>query len=1041
MIIKEYMEYQNNHIKKFGKNTLVLMEVGSFFEYYAVNNSETNEIWNYDLMLKVTEILDATFSEKKTKYPHYMGGFPNFSLHKHLNKLLNEGFTVIIIEQDSHGESKPDRKITNIFSPGINIEYNKSYENNYLCCINFEFYKLFNSNKHGLSIGIAFTDLSTGNTRLYETGSDKDYNNPINEIYRILKMNEPSQILIYNNNYELLSENEITDKLEIHNITKYFKDFDKKYKKKNLQIEILNRSYQNLNKLNIFEYLNISKYDNLIYSFVVLLDYAIEHNSDIVKKLNKPEILENDNHLILTNNSINQLDITPDKNRRKINKFNSLQGIINNCSTSFGKRLLNNRLLNPLTNVNKLNERYNLIELFRNKDIENLCDEIKVEGNLKYNYKYFEKLLTSILDLERLHRRINLGILTVNEFPNLDNSYKKVLKIFNLLQKYLKNQNNKKEYDFIPSANTISLFHDFRKEYNNKLNLEIFKKLGRDITQNIFNKGYNTKIDKIQSEIDYIESYFKALAKKFSTFIKDNKNNNGDLIKIIKKDKEQYLELTSRRGKLLKEALKGKDCIKLNLNSDEIVIKRKDIEYKNKNSKTRIYTYDLKNYENKLLCNYERLNKLCKDCFKELLKEFSQKYYLIFNSISKFIAEIDVIKSSAKTSIIYNYCKPTIKNSEKSFINSKNIRHPIIERIQTEFEYIPNDCNIGNNINGMLLYGVNASGKSSYMKSIGLNLIMAQAGFYVAAETFEYYPYTKIFTRICGNDNIFKGHSSFAVEMLELRNILNSCDDRSLILGDELCRGTESNSAIAIVGSGICSLDKKNSQFIFATHLHGLNEFDEIKEMKKLKTYHLSVKCENGVLIYDRKLKEGSGDSLYGLEVCKSMDMDADFIKKAYYFRNKLTKNDDYKTKESKYNKNIIMDKCAFCKINKAVETHHIKYQKDADNDNFIEHIHKNNESNLVPLCKKCHDMETYGPLNILGWIDTSEGKKLDYTINKNKEKVRKKKFNDIQIEIIKDFIDNNPNVSQKIVCELLREEKNLNVSTNILSKIKKGCY
>ena len=135
------------------------------------------------------------------------------------------------------------------------------------------------------------------------------------------------------------------------------------------------------------------------------------------------------------------------------------------------------------------------------------------------------------------------------------------------------------------------------------------------------------------------------------------------------------------------------------------------------------------------------------------------------------------------------------------------MRHPIIEQIQKKYEYVPNNCFIGKKVTnnednedtkGILLYGINASGKSSYMKAVGLNLILAQAGFFVAAKSFTYYPYTKIFTRISGNDNIFKGHSSFAVEMLELRCILNRCDNRSLILGDELC-GTESTSVSMIV--------------------------------------------------------------------------------------------------------------------------------------------------------------------------------------------------------------------------------------------------
>ena len=243
MIIEDYQEYQNKYVKEFGQNTLVLLEVGSFFEYYAIDNE--NEKWNLDIIYRVKDILDSHLSLKQnSRISHFMGGFPNHSLDKHLNKLLNAGFTVIIIVQESHGESQPTRVVKSIVSPGINIDNNNSYNNNYLCCLNFEHYKIYNKQKHGLSIGIALTDLSTGNTKLYETCSktnDSEYS--MDEIYRILNTYEPKEIIIYNNNYELLSKETIQSKLEIYNILTYFKDYDKSYGNINIQKEILNRSY------------------------------------------------------------------------------------------------------------------------------------------------------------------------------------------------------------------------------------------------------------------------------------------------------------------------------------------------------------------------------------------------------------------------------------------------------------------------------------------------------------------------------------------------------------------------------------------------------------------------------------------------------------------------------------------------------------------------------------------------------------------------------------------------------------------------------
>ena len=252
------------------------------------------------------------------------------------------------------------------------------------------------------------------------------------------------------------------------------------------------------------------------------------------------------------------------------------------------------------------------------------------------------------------------------------------------------------------------------------------------------------------------------------------------------------------------------------------------------------------------------------------------------------------------------YCRKTI--TQPSFINAKQVRHPIIERINDNYEYIPNDVNLSqDSVSGILLYGCNMCGKSSYMKSVGLNVIMAQAGFYTAADSFEFFPYEYIFTRISGNDNLFENQSSFAVEMLELRNIFKRCNNRSLVLGDELCRGTESVSGKAIVAAGICKLRATDSQFIFATHLHGLDSIDEVKSLTNVKAYHLSVEyCRTTErLIYDRHMREGSGSSLYGLEVCKAMDMDTDFLEIA----NRIRKREQVKPKlylEMRKNHNII---------------------------------------------------------------------------------------------------------------------------------------
>ena len=166
---------------------------------------------------------------------------------------------------------------------------------------------------------------------------------------------------------------------------------------------------------------------------------------------------------------------------------------------------------------------------------------------------------------------------------------------------------------------------------------------------------------------------------------------------------------------------------------------------------------------------------------------------------------------------------------------------------------------------------------------------MAQSGNYVPCEEFVYYPYNYLFTRILGNDNIFKGLSTFAVEMSELRTILKNATQNSIILGDELCSGTESTSALSIFVSSLERLHFINCTFLFATHFHEILEYEEIKNLDSVKTYHMSVifDREKNKLIYDRKLKNGTGEMMYGIQVAQSLDLEDEFIERCYEIRNK----------------------------------------------------------------------------------------------------------------------------------------------------------
>ena len=368
----------------------------------------------------------------------------------------------------------------------------------------------------------------------------------------------------------------------------------------------------------------------------------------------------------------------------------------------------------------------------------------------------------------------------------------------------------------------------------------------------------------------------------------------------------------------------------------------------------------------------------CTELYKKFCKNLYEEYQNILNKIISNLEIIDYSTTNAYNSVLYKYSKPIIsQTNNNSHLDMKEVRHPIIEIINEDIKYIPNDIKLGMSDNGILLYGMNSSGKSSLMKSIGLNMIMAQAGMYVACKSLKYYPYCKIYSRIPGGDNLFKGQSTFVGEISEIRNILKSADSRTLVIGDELCSGTETNSAISIVSAGIINLIEKKSSFIFAAHLHELATLERITELENLKIKHLSVKYieDTNTLVFDRKLKDGAGESVYGLEVCRSLDLDDDFMKLATLIRKEIMGTDILlRDKKSKYNSKVIMDKCKICNVKNATETHHIKFQRDADENGFIEHFHKNKKFNLICLCEDCHNKIHNGDLEIFEAILTSNG-------------------------------------------------------------------
>jgi len=916
MIIDDYINYEMEYRKKYGEKTIILIQVGSFYELYSINE-------NCSFMNKIGDICNIQISRKNksikevNKNNPLMAGFPLYTLNKFIQILINNQYTIVLIEQIT-APPNPQRKITEIISPSTNIN-NNIRNGNYILVYYFEEIKGL------LNVGISGVDLTTGKCIIYENGSTK--NDPqltLDECYRILSTYNPTEILIIGDEIseenkckinEIINSNSLIHrKYEDYELLTYMRKIE--YQKK-----ILEKAYKNESMLSMIEYLNLERITIGIISYCILLQFAYEHNAEIIKELNKPKIIEREDKLLLEYNSAIQLNIISNNNNEK-----TLLEILNRTSTAFGSRGFKERLLNPICNIEELKRRYD--------KIEELLEENK--------YKRIIKKLNNINDIERISRKIRLLKLNPCEWNGFINSLENAKEIYEIMGIETKEINE-----------LIKIFENLDIEECSKYNIN-------DIKTNIFKEGYLKKLDELTE--DYKKEIIKLeeIVQRISWI--DDTN-----CKLEYNEKDGYYIIITK--KRYETALK----------KDKIYISKFEKRITNNNNSYKLTSIEINEASTIIERRQEEIKKIVNNEYIEYLKRIEEKEYIKLNKIINELREIDINSCNARNAKEYYLYRPNIKEG-KSYIKTENLRHPIIERIMSNIEYIGNDIEL--NENGILLYGINASGKSSLMKAVGISIIMVQSGMYVPATYYEFSPYNHIFTRICGNDDIYRGMSSFVVEMTELRNILQRTDERSLVIGDEICCGTEAISAISIVSSAINELIKKKSAFIFTSHLHELTSISLIKDRidKELKIYHIHIEIIDDKIIYERKLKEGQGSKIYGIEVCSSLNMPNDFMKNAEIIRKELMGYDInlINIKQSNYKSNIFMDLCQICKINKACETHHINYQINADINGNFSNFNKNIPHNLISICQECHKKEHNGDIGIIGYKQTSKGILID---------------------------------------------------------------
>jgi DNA mismatch repair protein MutS len=961
LLTEIYFELQEYFESKYGNDTIILIEIGSFFEIYEVNNDklkigkakEIAGLLNIQLTRK-----NKAIAENSMKNP-LLAGVPTVSIERYVSRLITiKKYTIVIVKQKGN-PPKITRYISNIISPGTNFDYQTEVDENNIVSV------IIDENQGIYSVGYSAIDVTTGKTvvnEMHSTRDDRTY--ALDELFNLLQTYNTAEVIV-------TLENKSIDKEWISNyleLNQYHTSFNKVRCKIDYQNELFSRVYQINSFLSAIEYMDLERHPYTTEALAILIEFIIEHDEQIIEKMNRPLFLGASRYLYLGNNALEQLGVISRDNSEL-----TLLELIDKTSTAFGKRLLKERLLSPILDKDILEARYELSQ--------------KV---MKSSGKY-DTHLKNIYDLERISRRIKLQKLHPVELTYMDMSLFAIVRL-------------------LKDASSDNIFYDtklysgvieFKKHLHNTFNLNICAKFRiEQIDDNIFKEGIFPIIDtllakqkeeiaKLEAVISHIETLFEK--KEMKNISKKGFADIGYL------ESEGFsINLTKNRFKVIEKELKESF---VTIDNEHHFFK--DFRYKIlKNSVkigSRLFDKITQSYDS----NQIKLIALVKSRYLESLDELDKRFSHILEDIIAFIADIDVAVSNAKCTKKMNLIRPIIIENGDGF-EAIGLRHPIIEANEKRGIYIPNDIYLGNGIktdhnhitlyaskgksvNGILLYGINSSGKSSLMKSIGLSVILAQAGFFVPAVEFKFSMYDKIFTRIVSKDNLYKGLSTFSVEMMELKNIFNRATKRSLILGDEISQGTETVSGVAIVSGAILKLLDIGANFIFATHLHQLKDIDELQNIDGLIFLHLGVKYdeESDRLIYNRELQLGMGSSLYGLEFAKSLHMDKIFLKNAYRIRETIIgKQSELKTitskKRSRYNKNLYVTKCALCD-EPVDDIHHIIPQKRADSEGKIGGVNKNHKYNLIPLCKKHHKLVHSGKIYISGFMMTSEGLKLHY--------------------------------------------------------------
>ena len=526
-----------------------------------------------------------------------------------------------------------------------------------------------------------------------------------------------------------------------------------------------------------------------------------------------------DNYLKMDVHTKRNLELT-ESLRLKERQY-SLLWLMDNTKTAMGGRKLKQWIENPIIDKDILNQRYDIIDKLLNEFL--LSDELR-----KYLYEVY--------DLERLCGRVSLGNANARDLVQLKNSLSVLPNIKEILTKI----------NFYKQIETLDSLYEL---LNNSLNETPPVGLKEGY---LIKDGYNSELEELKSlrsgGKDFISKF--ELEEKERTGIKNLKIGFNKVFGYFIEVSKSNLDLiTPEMGYIRKQTIANGE---------------------------RFITPLLKEKEDLILTSEEKIIELEYNLFIEI-RDKVKEYIPNLQEISKVISEIDVIQSFALISEKYNYVRPTLNNKHE--IKVIDSRHPVVEKVIKD-SYVENDIIMDKNTNILLITGPNMAGKSTYMRQLGIITIMAQIGCFVPAKKANLPIFDKIFTRIGASDDLVSGESTFMVEMIEASNAIKNATENSLILFDELGRGTATFDGMSLAQAILEYIhDHIGCKTLFSTHYHELTDLE--KNLKRLKNKHVSAEEKDGNIIFLHKVKDGSVDKSYGINVAKLAGLPNEVITRA----------------------------------------------------------------------------------------------------------------------------------------------------------------